>query len=810
MMNNSRISQVNIGGNVLTGVGTLQGDFNQLFQLTGSVDRSINIMFANIQKKSKGINLNALAEQIEKVRDGIAGLLAPGIGFEQSMARLSATTGIVGEDLRILSQAARRTGMDSGLGAEQAVSAFALLASHIQVDKIGMEGLLELHKNVIVLSQAAGLSMDEAARALTGTIERFGLQATEANRIVNVLVAGFKYGDTEITDLSQSFRIVGDAAQAAGLSIESIAGAVEVLGRSGMKGMEAGMALREIIQKMQSVSDTDLRESNFSEALDALKPKLSDAAYLSKAFGTENVVAARFLIENADAVAEMTQCVTDTNAAQELAAIRTETTQQMMERCRSKIEDLKISFFELTGSAGGYAAIIVEQAVTLTQLIPLFSLLRKGIQSVIGMQKLQALWTNVVNGATVIWTGVQWFLNASLWACPLTWIVAGILAFIAVIAVCVTKVEGWGKQWDSIVNFMKAVWELFCENFRFEWNLLTGGIMIGLDYIRLGWYKFKEACGLGDSSENRMMISQIGADIERRQQDIIDGAMKIRKLTEKATNSLTWELSWKQDDEKGDLLSGIDAPERKRATTSPNSDTDYGLQPVSSALASERKSTGAVTGSLSPDLNQIVPDLKGSTSYGAVVSRLFPTKVSSSVSEVVDSSILFHRKIDSDRAGGNELGMFDLRKVVPDWSDSVSYRSFALDAGEIGYAQIGAEDVRSQVPAGGRMVPNLKGAASLEPAASRRSTFWRPVVAAAVSVAMPMTMAATVLPQNMLQHDPDKTEYAAQIRSGKTVNVARFCDKIEIHIASADGKGYRQIQSEVANVLKQVLDDYEA
>ena len=74
MMNNSRISQVNIGGNVLTGVGTLQGDFNQLFQLTGSVDRSINIMFANIQKKSKGINLNALAEQIEKVRDGIAGL----------------------------------------------------------------------------------------------------------------------------------------------------------------------------------------------------------------------------------------------------------------------------------------------------------------------------------------------------------------------------------------------------------------------------------------------------------------------------------------------------------------------------------------------------------------------------------------------------------------------------------------------------------------------------------------------------------------------------------------------------------------
>ena len=41
----------------------------------------------------------------------------------------------------------KRQGKESGLGAQQAANAFALLASQIQVDKIGMEGLKALQQN---------------------------------------------------------------------------------------------------------------------------------------------------------------------------------------------------------------------------------------------------------------------------------------------------------------------------------------------------------------------------------------------------------------------------------------------------------------------------------------------------------------------------------------------------------------------------------------------------------------------------------------------------------------------------------------
>ena len=39
--------------------------------------------------------------------------------------------------------------------------------------------------------------------------------------------------------------------------------------------------------------------------------------------------------------------------------------------------------------------------------------------------------------------------------------------------------------------------------------------------------------------------------------------------------------------------------------------------------------------------------------------------------------------------------------------------------------------------------------------------------------------------------------------------MGKFCDKIEIHIANADGKGYEQIEEEVVEVLKKVMDNYE-
>lgn len=64
------------------------------------------------------------------------------------------------------------------------------------------------------------------------------------------------------------------------------------------------------------------------------------------------------------------------------------------------------------------------------------------------------------------------------------------------------------------------------------------GIMIGFEKIRLGWYKFKNAVGLGDKSQNNEMISKINASVEARKKIITDGANEVAELGKKALNAV--------------------------------------------------------------------------------------------------------------------------------------------------------------------------------------------------------------------------------------------------------------------------------
>ena len=301
-----------------------------------SFSRSINLVQSCLWK------FNQTAELMGRLGDTMGRLMQPGVEFEQSMANLSSITGIVGKDLERLGKIARDTGVSSGLGASGAADAFALLASQIDVSKIGMDGLIELQSKTITLAQASGMSMTEAANSMAGTINQFGLQANQAGRIINVLAAGSKYGAAEIPQLAESFKVVGAAANAAGLSVESTAGAIEVLSKNNLKGAEAGTALRNIVLKMQTAMGVDFSKTSLQEALIKLKPHLKDATYMSKLFGMENVAAAQFLVANTDLLGEMTARVTDTNVAQEQAAIRTNTWSQRIKEQTARFNDWMI------------------------------------------------------------------------------------------------------------------------------------------------------------------------------------------------------------------------------------------------------------------------------------------------------------------------------------------------------------------------------------------------------------------------------------------------------------------------------------
>ena len=165
--------------------------------------------------------------------------------------------------------------------------------------------------------------------------------------------------------------------------------------------------------------------------------------------------------------------------------------------------------------------------------------------------------------------------NLAFLANPITWIIAGIIALIAIITYCIVGVSGWGKAWDNTVQGMKYLWEAFILGFKAHWNTAINAFMVGVDLCKLAWYKFKEAVGLGDSSENQAMISKIQNDIQERAKSVAEGykkageaGVKAKEAFGKAWDSLKFKsISSVKDDLMGKL--GMKSPNSQSTGASP-------------------------------------------------------------------------------------------------------------------------------------------------------------------------------------------------------------------------------------------------
>ena len=149
--------------------------------------------------------------------------------------------------------------------------------------------------------------------------------------------------------------------------------------------------------------------------------------------------------------------------------------------------------------------------------------------------------------------------NLAFLANPITWIIAGIIALIAIIAYCIVGVSGWGQAWDNTVQGMKYIWEAFILTYKAHWNTAVNAFMAGVDACKLAWYKFKEAVGLGDSTENQAMISKLQNDLQERAKSVTEGYKKAGEAGVKAKEAFSkaWDsLEFKSFKEVKDGLMG--------------------------------------------------------------------------------------------------------------------------------------------------------------------------------------------------------------------------------------------------------------
>jgi hypothetical protein len=186
-----------------------------------------------------------------------------------------------------------------------------------------------------------------------------------------------------------------------------------------------------------------------------------------------------------------------------------------------------------------------------------------GIAGAIGIFTTALILHNTYTAIATAWQNrLTWAViktNLAFLANPITLIIAGIIALIAIIAYCIVGVSGWGKAWEYTVQGMKYSWEAFVENFQLLWTVAKNTFMVGIDACKLAWYKFKEAVGLGDSTENQAMINKIQNDLQERAKSVTEGYKKANEAGEKAKEAFgkAWDsLEFKSFKEVKDGLMG--------------------------------------------------------------------------------------------------------------------------------------------------------------------------------------------------------------------------------------------------------------
>ena len=186
-----------------------------------------------------------------------------------------------------------------------------------------------------------------------------------------------------------------------------------------------------------------------------------------------------------------------------------------------------------------------------------------GIAGAIGIFTTALILHNTYAAIATAWQNrLTWAViktNLAFLANPITWIIVGIIALIAIITYCIVGISGWGKAWDNTVQGMKYIWEAFILTYKAHWNTAVNAFMAGIDACKLAWYKFKEAVGLGDSTENQAMIAKIQNDLQERAKSVTEGYKKAGEAGAKAKEAFgkAWDsLEFKSFKEVKDGLMG--------------------------------------------------------------------------------------------------------------------------------------------------------------------------------------------------------------------------------------------------------------
>lgn len=272
-----------------------QRDFNKQLGRGSAFANQFGKGAANAFTKA-GLAIGGVLIALRTLQRLTGGIIKITKDFEQANADLAAILGKSRKEITELTTDAKR------LGATTAFTATEVSKLQKEFAKLGFstKEILNATEATLSLAAATGTDLAEAAKVVGATIRGFGLDASETQRVVDVMAKSFSSSALDMEKFEVSMSKIAPVAKAVGLTIEETTGFMGVLSDSGIEASTVGTSLRKIFIELSKKGLT------LNEALGQIEGSQDKLNTAQEIFGIRAATSALVLAENADKAALLT------------------------------------------------------------------------------------------------------------------------------------------------------------------------------------------------------------------------------------------------------------------------------------------------------------------------------------------------------------------------------------------------------------------------------------------------------------------------------------------------------------------------
>jgi TP901 family phage tail tape measure protein len=403
---------------------------------------------------------------------GIGSAVHTAMEFEAQLDRVGAIADATETELEALRESALK------LGATTSKSATEIAKGQEELAAMGFTAkeIVGAMPGVISAAEASGSDMAQTAEVMASTLNIFGLEASKATDVADILAKTANVSAANLTDMQFALKYAGPPAAALGISLEELSSAIGIMTNAGMKGEQAGTTLRsgllalldpskenaEMMETM-GIQITDAKGnfvglSQLIENISSSMKGMTDtqkAANLASLVGTEAVSGMLSLMAAGPAeIDKMTAALENSAGASAEAAAK------MKDNLKGSIDELSGTFESIKISMGEALTPAVETLVGVLQKIGnTFNNLSPSTQKFVAIgAALIGVLTGVVALFGFLLMGIGSVVAAiGTIGLPIAAAIAAILALGAIFAVAYAKIEPFREGVNKVFSAVKEI-----------------------------------------------------------------------------------------------------------------------------------------------------------------------------------------------------------------------------------------------------------------------------------------------------------------------------------------------------------------